>query len=322
MSITDTITNFHGFITQDSITKKTLKRAHECISHQSRSIWIEGMRGTGKHLLAYIMIEEIGRQHLGRAYTSNELHIGEPPFESRLEALLEEGIESLIIYIPQTRTAQDLRLFQEALTKMLSRQPDKMKLVCFLSLPAMSYERLAAKHIAVLKQLFIQQNYEYLNLHALTNRPQDIDALFRHYLEVFAHMHHGKPPQLADEAMHFLRECQLPRNVIDIQQCCLRMVHNYTGEEVALWQLQDTLNSLSLRCDNRAKQTMQPMADIMTLSLQDNDGKIRSLDDLEAEIIEKAYRYYQGSKSAVARDLGIGRTTLYRKLAAIEENSE
>jgi DNA-binding NtrC family response regulator len=43
-------------------------------------------------------------------------------------------------------------------------------------------------------------------------------------------------------------------------------------------------------------------------------GDIRPLDDIEAEIIEKALAHYNGHMSEVARRLGIGRSTLYRKI--------
>ncbi len=52
------------------------------------------------------------------------------------------------------------------------------------------------------------------------------------------------------------------------------------------------------------------------------DGHIRSLAELEADHIRLALRHYRGRMSEVARRLGIGRSTLYRKLGeyALEED--
>ncbi|MEM0900404.1 MAG: sigma-54 dependent transcriptional regulator [Pseudomonadota bacterium] len=50
------------------------------------------------------------------------------------------------------------------------------------------------------------------------------------------------------------------------------------------------------------------------LKLVDEDGHIRSLTDLESDTIEAALDRYNGRMSEVARRLGIGRSTLYRKL--------
>ena len=50
------------------------------------------------------------------------------------------------------------------------------------------------------------------------------------------------------------------------------------------------------------------------LPLLDKSGHVRSLDDLEAEIIRFAITRYGGQMSEVARRLRIGRSTLYRRL--------
>ena len=46
----------------------------------------------------------------------------------------------------------------------------------------------------------------------------------------------------------------------------------------------------------------------------DAKGNVRPLSDVEQEMIEMAIAYYGGQMSEVARRLGIGRSTLYRKL--------
>ncbi|MBX3598099.1 MAG: sigma-54-dependent Fis family transcriptional regulator [Rhizobiaceae bacterium] len=50
------------------------------------------------------------------------------------------------------------------------------------------------------------------------------------------------------------------------------------------------------------------------LNALDAQGNIRPLIEVEQEMIEFAIRYYEGQMSEVARRLGIGRSTLYRKL--------
>jgi DNA-binding NtrC family response regulator len=46
----------------------------------------------------------------------------------------------------------------------------------------------------------------------------------------------------------------------------------------------------------------------------DEDGDVRPLAEIEAEMIRLALEKYQGRMTLVARKLGIGRSTLYRKL--------
>lgn len=50
------------------------------------------------------------------------------------------------------------------------------------------------------------------------------------------------------------------------------------------------------------------------ISSMDESGNIRKLAEIEEELIRFALRFYRGQMSQVARKLGIGRSTLYRKL--------
>jgi DNA-binding NtrC family response regulator len=60
-----------------------------------------------------------------------------------------------------------------------------------------------------------------------------------------------------------------------------------------------------------------------TLSGTDISGQMRKLEDIESEVIRMAIARYDGHMSEVARRLGIGRSTLYRKLKELGiESSE
>ena len=48
--------------------------------------------------------------------------------------------------------------------------------------------------------------------------------------------------------------------------------------------------------------------------LLDEQGNMRSLEDVEAEMIRFSIDHHRGRMTKVARSLGIGRSTLYRKL--------
>ncbi|HEX2625202.1 MAG TPA: helix-turn-helix domain-containing protein, partial [Sphingomicrobium sp.] len=53
------------------------------------------------------------------------------------------------------------------------------------------------------------------------------------------------------------------------------------------------------------------------VTLYRHDGHLRSLDEIEADIIRLAIGHYRGRMTEVARRLGIGRSTLYRKLGEL-----
>jgi DNA-binding NtrC family response regulator len=57
-----------------------------------------------------------------------------------------------------------------------------------------------------------------------------------------------------------------------------------------------------------------PAGSAFSLGVTDASGHIRKFEDLESDIIRMAIARYDGHMSEVARRLGIGRSTLYRKL--------
>ena len=50
------------------------------------------------------------------------------------------------------------------------------------------------------------------------------------------------------------------------------------------------------------------------VSVLDREGHLRTLEEIERDLIEFAINNYSGHMSEVARRLGIGRSTLYRKV--------
>ena len=57
-----------------------------------------------------------------------------------------------------------------------------------------------------------------------------------------------------------------------------------------------------------------PSQEGIGVDLYTADGNLRPLEDIEADVIRLAIGHYRGRMTEVARRLGIGRSTLYRKL--------
>jgi DNA-binding NtrC family response regulator len=58
------------------------------------------------------------------------------------------------------------------------------------------------------------------------------------------------------------------------------------------------------------------------VQLYADDGHVRSLEQIEADVIRLAIGHYRGRMTEVARKLGIGRSTLYRKLHELGIDSD
>ena len=50
------------------------------------------------------------------------------------------------------------------------------------------------------------------------------------------------------------------------------------------------------------------------IRILDDRGHLRTLEDIERDLIQHAIEVYAGHMSEIARRLGIGRSTLYRKV--------
>ena len=64
-------------------------------------------------------------------------------------------------------------------------------------------------------------------------------------------------------------------------------------------------------------QSDEAIAGAPGVTLYTGDGHLRPLEEIEADIIRLAIGHYRGRMTEVARRLGIGRSTLYRKLGEL-----
>ena len=65
---------------------------------------------------------------------------------------------------------------------------------------------------------------------------------------------------------------------------------------------------------SKGEESGDGFGDDNSFNIMDRDGHLRSLEAIERDLIEFAIETYSGHMSEVARRLGIGRSTLYRKV--------
>jgi len=75
----------------------------------------------------------------------------------------------------------------------------------------------------------------------------------------------------------------------------------------------DTISGIEIPIAPAPSQAL-PDSSYGTLAMVGDTGDMRTLEEMEAEIIRFAITHYRGQMSEVARRLKIGRSTLYRKL--------
>ena len=142
----------------------------------------------------------------------------------------------------------------------------------------------------------------------LRERAGDIPGLTRYFLakigEIEGMAHHS----IADSGLSLLEAYDWPGNVRQLQNVLFRACVHEKREALTAHSFPH-LNELlgdADRGESRARG--------LGVLLYEDDGNIRPLEDIEADIIRLAIGHYRGKMTEVARRLGIGRSTLYRKL--------
>ncbi|MGH9488515.1 MAG: sigma-54-dependent transcriptional regulator [Terriglobales bacterium] len=146
------------------------------------------------------------------------------------------------------------------------------------------------------KDLFFRLNVISIKLPALRERAMDIPLLVDHFLERAAPP--GMVPKVfSEEAMQRLLSYEWPGNVRELENCIERSLALAGGNRLEVGDLPSYL------------QQLRPLRLIGAA-----DAAVRPIADLEHDAILGALAHVKGDKIEAAKLLGIGKTTLYRKL--------
>ncbi len=147
------------------------------------------------------------------------------------------------------------------------------------------------------KDLYFRLNVVTLKLPPLRERKADIPLLVDHFLDKFCKAER-RPPTLSEEALSSLLAYDWPGNVRELENCMERAVALGSGPVLHLGDLPTNLqNPRHSASPSRA-----------------GGEPVVPLRELERQAILRAVADARGDKLLAARMLGIGKTTLYRKL--------
>jgi DNA-binding NtrC family response regulator len=145
------------------------------------------------------------------------------------------------------------------------------------------------------QDLYFRLNVVQIKLPPLRERKSDIPLLVASFLDKFADSHPGPPREISEDAMRRLMAYDWPGNVRELENAVERSVALGSGPVVSVSDLPSTLH--------------YPDADRVPTK-----DEMMPLEELERRAILRTLRETSGDKLAAARLLGIGKTTLYRKL--------
>ena len=192
-------------------------------------------------------------------------------------------------------------------------------------------ERVKAGHFR--EDLYYRLNVFPIDAPALRDRREDVPALLDAFIRRF-NVEEGKRVVAATgETVAMLQACDWPGNVRQLENAVYRAI---VLADAPYLQPHDfpAISGMSApvaMAGDRAVETapQQPQAQTPTASAQathgptgeegpvrilDHRGHLRTLEEIERDLIQLAIEIYAGHMTEVARRLGIGRSTLYRKV--------
>jgi DNA-binding NtrC family response regulator len=187
------------------------------------------------------------------------------------------------------------------------------------------------------EDLFYRLHVLALTVPPLRMRREDIPHLLRHFLARFCAEENRPITGISGEAMALLSQLDWPGNIRQLENAVYRAVVMSETEELGVADFPQAAAQSQAIPDSRnihgepliiepglhstvpamisgSEIPIAPLPSPGSLAMLTSAGEMRSLEEMEAEIIRFAISHYRGQMSEVARRLKIGRSTLYRKL--------
>ncbi|WNO53584.1 sigma-54-dependent transcriptional regulator [Stakelama saccharophila] len=165
------------------------------------------------------------------------------------------------------------------------------------------------------EDLYYRLNVVQVTVPPLRDRPGDVGPLARHLLRRIADQPGLRPLGITDEALSLLASYDWPGNVRQLHNALFRASVLCEGDALTAADFPQIAEIAIGRPDRPANKTRATGHAGVTLFHP--DGNLRRLEDIEADVIRLAIGHYRGRMTEVARRLGIGRSTLYRKLGEL-----
>lgn len=324
-----------SLIGESSAFREAVRLASQCATG-SGHVLIEGESGTGKNTLARAIHLASPRSQMPfetlQVTGASELALGSMlfghapgafvgAFEKRTgllqqctgATLLIDQIERLPVPLQQ-RLGQALHECRVRSIGDTRDYPVELRVVA-LSSHALSDLVRGGKFDARLFEVLGQTRIE---LPPLRMRRDDIGLLARSFLRTIPGPDGAGCVSLDEAAIALLRLWDWPGNIRQLHEALLRAAaHSF--DRILRPEHFTVATQMSNGRGNGAANAVQHATDVV--SPFTDQGHVRPLGEIEAEVIRLAVERYQGRMSEVARRLGIGRSTLYRRLAEIEGGS-
>jgi len=320
------VLDFDAMIGTSQSFRSALANAAKAARGQG-SVLIEGESGTGKEMLVRAMhsastrsksplriinVGGVAANSIESVLFGHEQNAFPGAFDRQIGALQHCDGGTLVLDEIDRLAPQLQDVLAEALTSGIVRPIGAkhgfrvdVRLLAASNLPLT--DLIAAGHFDA--NLYEAVSATKIVLPPLRERQGDISALTRHFLARIGDQPGLRALSISDTALSLLSAYDWPGNVRQLQAVLFRAAV-FCDTETLTVESFPQLSELLGECDA----ALDPMHEGVGIMLYTPDGNLRPLEEIEADVIRLAIGHYRGRMTEVARRLGIGRSTLYRKL--------
>ncbi|WP_296166144.1 sigma-54 dependent transcriptional regulator [uncultured Brevundimonas sp.] len=183
------------------------------------------------------------------------------------------------------------------------------------------------KEGAFREDLYYRLNVFPIEAPALRDRREDIPALVDHFIARFNAEEGRRVTGCAPETLALLTAFDWPGNVRQLENAVYRAIvladapflqsHDFpaiSGMAAPLETVSSSSQMGSGTAEGGGGATASTVLPDSPIRILDDRGHLRTLEEIERDLIQHAIEVYAGHMSEIARRLGIGRSTLYRKV--------
>lgn len=170
------------------------------------------------------------------------------------------------------------------------------------------------------EDLYYRLNVFPIQVPSLRERAADIPALTDHFIKRFNAQERLSVQGSSKETIDMLSQFEWPGNVRQLENAIFRAMILSDGNTLQphdfpqISGLAPQMSCASTDTLRLSEHSSTAPSDDEPVHVLDREGHLRTLVEIERDLIEFAIENYSGHMSEVARRLGIGRSTLYRKV--------
>jgi propionate catabolism operon transcriptional regulator len=158
------------------------------------------------------------------------------------------------------------------------------------------------------EDLFFRLDVLRINIPPLRERPEDVEALFPHFVCRFSRELKLPPVELSADAIRYLSEYTWPGNVREVQNVVQRCLAMYAGQTLTPEKIDRVLRP------DRRYASNDDTSSGASLCGKNGTSPVNGRKDITVRDIEEAVLRSGGSMTKAARMLGVHRSTLWRHL--------